>query len=694
MNDETTFIDNQQVMEPQPTEIGGLGQIIAREQPTVDPSITALIQEWQEKITTAKEFWRPVFERIREEQRFAGGKQWPGNRKLNDEDSENYVANFVQRAVNQKVASVYAKNPKAVVRRREKLDFTVWDGKPESLQIAQQGAVIGDQMSLAIINDYMMGTQRRAQLDRAAETLRLIWEAEFNQCIPPSKRQMKALVRRVETSRVGYLKLGYQREGDPTGLKQGLGAVNLTDRVQHMAAIAADLSDGQADDDGSNTEKLKAMTLATSNDVESGEFQVTKEGLAIDFPKATSIIVDPDCTDLDGFINANWVVQEFLLTADTIKTQYGIDVLVGGATAYSKDGVPTVDSGKPRVTAVDRMNERYCVWEIYDKVTQLRGVICDGYTDFIEPFDAPKPRLERFWPWFSLVFNPTEIEENDPQNDLTIYPPSTVRLLMPIQREKNRTQESLRVHRNGSRPAYAVAAGKLADKSDRDCLVARPANAVIELQGLAPGEKVADVLQPLPTVPIDPALYDTSQLERDIMLVIGMQESNLGTTTGATATESQIAESSRLTATGSNVDDLDDFLSEVARTAGEILLMEMSEEKAREIAGPGAAWPEMTRDQIKKEVYLEIEAASTGRPNRALELNNFRELGPLLMQIPGINPQFIAREAVKRLDDRIDLEDAFTPGMPSVQAMGEPAPAPEQGAEPSTPQDKGQMPTV
>lgn len=175
---ETSFVDNQQVVELQPAETGELGNIIAREQPTVDPAVTALIQEWQTKITNAKTFWAPVFDRMREEQRFAAGKQWPGTTKHKelDNDQEKYVANFVQRSVNQKVASIYAKNPKAVVRRRQKLDFAIWDGNQDTLMMAQQMVMQnpGDQLSAAIVNDYQHGMQNRQMLDRIAKTLELV----------------------------------------------------------------------------------------------------------------------------------------------------------------------------------------------------------------------------------------------------------------------------------------------------------------------------------------------------------------------------------------------------------------------------------------------------------------------------------------------------------------------------------------
>src|SRR3546814_21046957 len=50
----------------------------------------------------------------------------------------NYTANIIQRHVNQSVASLYAKNPRSRAKRRERLEFRVWDGKMSTLAAAQQ----------------------------------------------------------------------------------------------------------------------------------------------------------------------------------------------------------------------------------------------------------------------------------------------------------------------------------------------------------------------------------------------------------------------------------------------------------------------------------------------------------------------------------------------------------------------------
>lgn len=640
--------------------------LLQRTKPDVSDGTTALIEKWATRIKNAKQFWSPVFDKIREEQRFAAGQQWPDQSREDDR----YIANFIQRSVNQKTASIYAKNPKAVVRRKPKMDFTVWDGDRAKLEQARQVAAMSPMGPppevAAILSDYDHGMQIKGMFDRVARTLEVVYQHEFEQQLPNIKRQMKSLVRRAVTSRVGYVKLAYQREDTATGLRATTDPqMNTRDRMQAIAAKAADIADGKEQEDSPLMVEMVAMAEALKSDAVTGQAQVSKEGLVIDFPKARNVIVDPACTSLDGFICADWVAEEFILTPEKVAEKYGIEVGGGGAVQYSRSGKPSGDSyfslddkGKDETTV--------CLWEVYDRVTGLRCVICDGYTDFLEPFEAPDPNLERFYPWFALVFNALEIEENEPKDDVSIYPQSEVRLLMPLQLEVNRCRQSLREHRQRNRPKWGVAAGRL-EQEDKENLKINTLNAVIELKSLQPGERISDMIQAIPGAPIDPSMYDTSAVHMDMLLVAGQQEANLGATSGATATETNIAETSRLTSTGSNVDDLDDFLTDIARSAGEILLMQMSREMAMSIAGQGGAWPDMDRESIKKELYLEVQAASSGRPNQNMEAARFERLAPLLMQIPGISPDFMAREAIKRLDDRLDLEDAYQSGAPAIQ---------------------------
>lgn len=90
----------------------------------------ALVQKLQKIITSDKKHFAPAFKRMKRDMFMAmhgRDKEWP---------EKNYKANIVGRHINQKVASIYAKNPKVVARRREQMDFAIWDETPESLQQA------------------------------------------------------------------------------------------------------------------------------------------------------------------------------------------------------------------------------------------------------------------------------------------------------------------------------------------------------------------------------------------------------------------------------------------------------------------------------------------------------------------------------------------------------------------------------
>jgi hypothetical protein len=80
-------------------------------------------------------------------------------------------------------------------------------------------------------------------------------------------------------------------------------------------------------------------------------------------------------------------------------------------------------------------------------------------------------------------------------------------------------------------------------------------------------------------------------------------------------------------------------------------------------------WPFLTKDVVARDLYLEIRAGSSGRPDQAQELQNFERLAPILMQLPGIKPAFMVKQALKRMDDKIDIDEAIADGIPSITSM-------------------------
>jgi hypothetical protein len=484
-------------------------------------------------------------------------------------------------------------------------------------------------------------------LDRVAKTLELVMQYSISEVKPNFKKQAKQLVRRVKTCGVGYVKLGYQRLFET---KPEVTAM-LSDYAAQLRAIevmADDLAEGELEEHSAQMEQLRIAIEA----LQSQEKVLLREGLVFDFPKSTAIIVDPACIQLNGFIGAGWVAQEFIFTKQRVKELYNVDVGTN-FTAFTMNGDKTKSTKKGG----------YCrVWEYYDIESQLCYTICEGYPDFLKA-GAPDIVLEQFHPFFVLTFNDVEDEK-------TIYPPSDVELLRPMQVEYNRSREGVREHRIANRPAWTAPKGMFPE-GDKDKLANHATFELIELDAI-PATSEVDIrtkLQPKPTAPIDPALYDTEFLFADVLRVSGAQEANMGGTSGASATEVAEASQSRVSSIQSNIDDLDELLTEIGREASQILLRNMDAKTVQKIVGEGAAWPTFDNETIAEELYLEVKAGSSGRPNKTLKLANMERMMPYLLQIPGIDPTWLARKILEEMDDGIDIDDAVVDGMPSITSL-------------------------
>ncbi|MBL4766293.1 MAG: hypothetical protein JKY94_00970 [Rhodobacteraceae bacterium] len=592
-------------------------------------------------------------------------------------ESGKYTANILQRHVAGKVSMLYAKNPTATAKRRERLDFSIWDGNAESLLMAQQTLALAAQgqalpqaivQAEALLKDFQNGSLERQLMDALGKTIVILFNYFMDEQDPHFKTQMKQLVRRTVTNGVGYLKLGFQREvGHDLVTMQGIDDART--KIATMERILREMGDGDTTETEAEAEQLRLQL----QDLQATEQIVLREGLIFDFPKSTSIIVDPVCTNLMGFVGANWIAHEIYMTVDRVKEIFSIDLKAGNTSGSGQQGNFLPYQMKSGIASPggpdgsDAKNMYVCVWEIYDKKTGMTYVVADGHPDFLTEPASPQVQVNGFFPIFALTFNEVESEDE-------VFPPSDVELLSPLQEEYNRSREGLREHRAAARPRWAVAQGALSE-DDKEKLSSQAAFTVVELQALE-GQSIGDALQSISIPGVDPNLYETGSIMTDVQLVAGSQEANFGSTSGSTATESSIAEGSRMSSAKSNIDDLDDFLTASSRAAGQVLLAEMSPDQVTEIVGSGAVWPELMPDNIAKEVFIEIEAGSSGRPNSAQEINNLQLLMPYLLQIPGISGEWLAKIAIQRMDDTLDLTDAIIPGVASITAQNGSASAP------------------
>ena len=687
-----------------------------------DQSRAALVKELNDWCLEERAFWKPVFDRIRQEQKFAAGKQWE-SQKLNTDGNEDYVGDMVQQLVNRKTAALYAKNPTPKAQIRDRMNFEVWDGNhatidnckallaqltPVALQAhaaEQAGQPVPQpppemQMDLqkaqAILSDYVRGMAEKARLDKVGETAEKLIKQQWASQNPDILILVKQAVTRIITSRVAYIKVMYRRDMQPQPTATA-NQMDLSDKLASLQARLAEIESQKlpADDPKlAESQVLRQNVLEEIQDLVSGEAVPGDEGIVLDFPSATSLLIDRRCTCLKEFTGARRIAQEIMMSVEDVESIYKVSLRDSGAkfyapgdqgwttsdrTDYDKD-----DNGEMARKARQR---KVCVWEIQDKDTGSVYTICDGVKDFLKEPSENGPEVNRFWNIIPITFNCQEVEINEPDTDCTIYPRSDVRLMMPMQVNVNNAGQDRRKHRAANRPAWVGVKAKFASTGGQNDLekLAKPRNGhdVLMLENLQPGESINDFIQPLPKQPFDPGLYDNSADSQAMMLATGQQPSDIGAQRpDEKATGQNIAAAARAESEQSNIDDLNFAFTTLTQMCWEMLVQEMPAETVKKLVGRGAVWPELNRQEIAESIFFTIEAGSMGRPNQQAELNKFQVLGPQILQMfQALNksPEPLLKLALKIYDANIDLDELLA----DAQVLPPPAPPADTQKPPS-----------
>ncbi len=641
---------------------------VVPETPQEDLPGQADVRRWQQRIAASEKKFEPDFKRMKNNMKFVYGKQWPGQQEL---DCEKYVANSTLRMVNQKVASLYARNPTAEVTLRKRLDFQIWDEDvtslmemvQNSLPYIQAGVPLPPEMA-AFFADVQNGRQRKKLVKRVAKTVEILYQYFVDAQKPDFIAQAKQMVRRTIVCGVGFVRVNFCVNNDAN--YKSVSTVDYPATTQAMAGRAQEImrrmEETGEDENSPDVQTLRslAVSLGASGSLEPTADEDLPVRLEFDFPPATSVIVDERCTNLEEFIACRWIAQKYILPVEDVNSIFGVDVKVGSGQAVDKASAanpysqenpssePSLDSQEKKLVAL---------YEVFDKRTKTRFFIVEGWKDYVLPPEPVMPKVSGFWNHFALIFNQTEYEEGC---EGSIYPPSDVQQIKHPQLEWNRTRNALRDQRNANAPKYLTRKGMISETDIARLNNATP-NSVVELDSVPMDQPLEKFIATLQMAPIDERLYDTGPLEQDMMLSGGMQQANIGPAQpNVTATVGTIAEESRLTVSASNVQDLDGVLGRLAQASGEMLIRGMPVEVAQRIAGVGAVMPqlEQSREDFLNEILLTIKASSSGRPNKAVEVANFRDLAPIMIQA-GANPVGVIEEGARRLDDNLDVTKFF-----------------------------------
>jgi hypothetical protein len=514
-----------------------------------------------------------------------------------------------------------------------------------------------------LLADFQQGMERRKLFDKVGKTLEILYAKALRDQQPIDfKMAAKQLVRRTCTTGVGYIELGFQREYGPRpGMTEIMADVKA--RLDHLRVLSEDVQSGDIADTDAESAELKESLAALEQEPE----VLVREGLIFDYPRSTKVIPDQLCKTLVGFIGSRHLTLEYEFTLQETREMFdGVDLK--DCATFTPDGKASGEVAGDWIDEDgDSTNTRkgsglVRVWKQYDKPSGLVYFVAEGYPKFLREPAPPDVFVNDFWPVYALTFNEVESEDE-------LFPPSDVHLLQDMQNEHNRSRQGKREHREAARPRWGFANGALDDEDVEKLKRMKPFDTIGF--NIDPATEMAKVFQSMPVPGVDPNLYDTGETSGDAQLVVGAQQAALGGSSNSSATESALAADSTSAGDGSSIDDLDAFMTMIARAAGQIFLKEMSEETVVNLVGPGACWPHDSLADIAGEVHLEIEAGSMGKPNQAVEVNNWKQMLPLLIQMGSIKPLWLAKETLRRLDDRMDLTDAVAAGIPSIASMNQ-----------------------
>jgi len=226
------------------------------------PSEKHLVDRWSAAVNQAKEHWSKQFDQMRKDEKFARGHQWPG-----DDKDLKYVANVTIRHVQQRVSDLYARNPRVVARQADRMQYVHWDGKAETLQMAQQvmqaaqAGQVDPTMGMTaqlIIQDAMEGQQKTRMLAKVGTTMERVFQHQMLEQPVPFKQQMKNMVRRAVVTGVGYVQLGFQRMVGMSPEVEGR-IKDVRDRLARIERLSRELEDGDYDPDSAEAGELQAQ---------------------------------------------------------------------------------------------------------------------------------------------------------------------------------------------------------------------------------------------------------------------------------------------------------------------------------------------------------------------------------------------------------------------------------------------------
>jgi hypothetical protein len=497
------------------------------------------------------------------------------------------------------------------------------------------------------------------------------------------KPRAKAAIRAAMTTEIGWAKVSWQEDIQKDPLIETRLA-DSQDNLQRIRHLISEIEEG--DDKRCELEAKQAeleQQIAALN--EQAEVKVV-EGLAIDRCLTEDILIlDDTLYDFDGYVQAGAIAHRVWMTTEEYEQTFGKEP-PKTANKYGSDKKERSTSSEENAV------ELVAVFEAWDRISNRVYTLCSGADDWARDPYTPEVLGRRFYPFFALAFNPV---------DGSIKPLSDTELLTELQDEYNTTRTNFAEHRKENLPVRVYRKGGDLTDGDIKALSNRKANQWVGIEG-DPSNPIEKDIAILNNPPVDPANYDVQPILRDAEMVLGAGDAAKGSINKAkTATEAEIMAQGLQSRVSERSDVVEDWISEMAQFAAEILLQKMTLPQVQRIAGADAVWPQLSKEAVFDLVQIEIRAGSTGRPNKAKEREQWGQMLPQInqaiqqiMQLREAGQNDMAEtvmklleETLRRFDERIDIESFLPPRKDEQQGQPQIPPEMQQQMQ----QDQEQM---
>ncbi len=415
--------------------------------------------------------------------------------------------------------------------------------------------------------------------------------------------------------------------------------------------------------------------------------KVVRQGMSADFVPAEQMTVWLDVAYTEDYLQSGALGEDIFvsksqlcerfprLTEEDIKTAASYYQRKTGNEAQTQtnpendannEGQYTKDSSTYTLGSDSKSSEYAKVIEVWDRRVGLIKTMVDGVKKWaVEPYPPPQVTT-RFYPYFRVAFF---------EVDGLRHPQSLTWRLRKLQDEYSSARSNQRLTRERSVPGVIFNAGNLGKEEVRK-VTDSVHQEFVGINSNDPNMPVEKLFAQKPNGGYDPRIFDTTPIVADMAKVSGVQEPQQGAANPEiTATQAQIEQSGFRSRTGTDRDTLEEVLKDFAQYSTECAIQSIKSDYATRIAGPAAFWPEgMDVQDILTLVEVDIEAGSTGKPDAGASREAWATLMPLIQQLQiqirqcdVTDPALAAamrntlRETIRRLDDRINIDQFIPP---------------------------------